>query len=110
MVKKLSNWIMNHLALAIWLGVAFLCSLFIVNGNTSDNGSITLNGQDAKIEDYTEKFIENANDALYRIMNEDKPTDDETIKANEEVQGLGGSTTLSTVISRRLPDGNNDNG
>lgn len=110
MVKKLSNWIMSHLALAIWLGVAFLCSLFIVNGTTSDNGNITLNGQDAKIEEYTEKFIESANDALYRIMNEDKPTDEETIKANEEVQGLGGSTTLNTVISRRLPDGNNDNG
>ena len=32
------------------------------------------------------------------------------IKANDDVQGLGGSTTLNTVISRRLPDGNNDNG
>ena len=69
-----------------------------------------MSGEPPKIEEYTEKFIESANEALYRIMNEDAPTDEETIKANEEDEGLGGSVTLNTVISRRLPDGNNDNG
>lgn len=110
MTTKLTKLFTSHIALFIWLGVAILCTIFILNGTKSDNGSITLDGKDAKIEEYTEKFIENANDALYRIMNEDAPTDEETIKANEEVQGLGGSVTLDTVISRRLPDGNNDNG
>ena len=98
--------------LSFWIvfGVGLLCLAFIIFGHTSNNGSITLNGENAKIEEYTEKFIENANDALYRIMNEDAPTDQETIDNNSESVGLGGSTTLNTVISRRLPDGNNDNG
>ena len=109
-MKKLSNWLGNHIALFIWLGVAILCTLFIIFGTKSENGSITLDGKDAKIEEYTEKFIEESNEALYRIMEKDAPTDEETIKANDEVVGLGGSTTLETVISRRLPDGNNDNG
>lgn len=110
MLTKLAKLFTSHIALFIWFGVALLCTIFILAGTRADNGSITLDGKDAQIEEYTEKFIENANDALYRIMNEDAPTDEETIKANEEVQGLGGSTTLNTVISRRLPDGNNDNG
>ena len=110
MSTKLAKLFTSHIALLIWLGVAILCTVFILTGTKSDNGSITLDGKDAKIEEYTEKFIENSNDAMYRIMNEDAPTDEETIKANEEVKGLGGSVTLDTVISRRLPDGNNDNG
>ena len=110
MVTKLTKLFTSHIALFIWFGVALLCTIFIITGTKSDNGSITLDGKDAKIEEYTEKFIENANDALYRIMNEDAPTDEETIKANAEIEGLGGSVTLDTVISRRLPDGNNDNG
>lgn len=110
MRTKIDKLITNHLAFWIWFGVATLCLIFIISGTKSDNGSITIDGKDAKIEEYTEKFIENANDALYRIMNEDAPTDEETIKSNDEVVGLGGSTTLNIVLSRRLPDGNNDNG
>lgn len=109
-MKKISNFFTNHLAFLIVTGIAILCSLLVILGKPTESGYITLNGQDAKIEEYTEKFIENANDALYRIMNEDKPTDEETIKANAEAEGLGGSTTLNTVISRRLPDGNTDEG
>lgn len=109
-MKKISNWFSNHIALFIWLGVAILCTLFIIFGTKSENGSITIDGKNAKIEEYTEKFIENSNDALYRIMNEDAPTDEETIKANNEAVGLGGSVTLNQVISRRLPDGDNDGG
>ena len=109
-MKKLNKFLGRHIALWIWCGVAILCGLFIIFGTTSENGSITLDGNDAKIEEYTKKFIEDSNDALYRIMNEDAPTDEETIRANEEGEGLGGSVTLDTVISRRLPDGNNDNG
>lgn len=110
MFHKIIDILNTYLAFWIVAGVAFLCFLFIIFGNSSNNGSVTLNGEDAKIEEYTEKFIENANDALYRIMNEDAPTDEETIKANEKIEGLGGSVTLDTVISRKLPDGNNDNG
>ena len=110
MLTKITKLFTSHIALFIWFGVAILCTVFILTGTKSENGSITLDGNNAKIEEYTEKFIENSNDALYRIMNEDAPTDAETIEANEEIEGLGGYTTLDTVISRRLPDGNNDNG
>ena len=110
MITKIANLFTSHLAFWIVLDVAVLCTIFILCGTQSNNGSITLDGKDAKIEEYTEKFIESSNDALYRIMNEDAPTDEETIKANEEQEGLGSSVTLDTVISRRLPDGNNDNG
>lgn len=110
MSTKFSKMFTSMLSFWVVFGVTFLCCIFIIFGQTSNNGSITLNGQDAKIEEYTEKFIENSNDALYRIMNEDAPTDEATIKENAQVEGLGGSVTLNTVISRRLPDGNNDNG
>ena len=44
-------------------------------------------------------------------MNADKPTDEETIKANDSDEvGLGFYTTLDDIIARRLPDGDNDNG
>lgn len=110
MLTKLHKLFTNHIAWWIWFGVAILCTIFIICGTTSENGSITLDGKDAKIEEYTTKFIEDSNDALYRIMNEDAPTDEATIRENEEVEGLGESVSLDTVISRRLPDGNDDNG
>lgn len=109
-VTKVRNFFMNRIALFVVLGVTALCAIFISCGVKSENGSITLDGKDAKIEEYTEKFIENANDALYRIMNEDAPTDEETIKANEDVEGLGSYTTIDQVLARRLPDGDTDGG
>lgn len=109
-MKKVSRFIIKHLHWFIVGFVALLCAVFIISGTKSENGSITLDGKDAKIEEYTEKFIENANDALYRIMNEDAPTDEATIKEFEDAEGLGGSATLDAVKSRRLPDGDTDNG
>lgn len=108
-MKKINKWFQNNLSWLIVLFVAALCATFILCGTKSDNGSITIDGADAQIEEYTEKFIENANDTLYRIMNEDQPTDEETIKAND-VQGQGNVTTLEQVLARRLPDGDTDNG
>ena len=83
-MKKITKFLVDALPALILLGVALLCTIFIVCGTKSENGSITLDGQDAKIEDYTKKFIEDANDAIYRLMNEDAPTDQETIEANKE--------------------------
>lgn len=110
-LKSLSNFFMDHLAAFIWMGVAVLCAVFILCGTKAENGSITLDGSDAKIEEYTEKFIEDANEAMLRLMEKDAPTDEETIKANDEEEvGLGFYTTIDAVIGRRLPDGNNDGG
>jgi len=109
-INKVRNFFMNRIALFVLLGVGALCAIFICCGVQSENGSITLDGKDAKIEEYTEKFIENSNDALYRIMNEDAPTDEETIKANEEATGQGAYTTIDQVLARRKPDGDTDGG
>lgn len=110
-MQKLKKFVVDNLPWLTVLGVGLLCILFLMNGTKSENGSITLDGSNAKIEEYTTKFIEDANDALYRIMNEDKPTDEETIEANdEEATGQGAYTTLEQVIARRLSDGDTDNG
>lgn len=109
-MKKIKDFLFEYIPLWILLGVAILCAIFILCGTKSENGSITLDGKDTQIQEYTEKFIEDSNAALYRIMNEDAPTDEATIKEFEDGEGLGGSTTLEAVKSRRLPDGDNDNG
>ena len=109
-MKKINTFLENHIAWWIFMGVAILCTSFMIFGVKTEGGFITLDGKDAKIEEYTEKFIENANEALYRIVNEDAPTDEATIAENAQV-GLGaGQTTIDQVIARRLPDGDNDNG
>lgn len=109
-MNKVLKFIENHIAFTIWLGVVILSLAFIVFGSKAENGSITLDGKPANIKEYTEKFIENADAALYRIMNENAPTDEETIEKNKDLTGKGGSVTLETVIARRLPDGDNDGG
>lgn len=113
-MKKLSSvkkYLIEYSPILILFGVAILCFLFIVFGTKSENGSITLDGKDAQIQEYTKKFIEDANDALYRLMNEDAPTDQETIEANdEEATGQGFYTTINDILARRKPDGDNDGG
>lgn len=110
-MAKVSKWFSNNLDWLILLGVAVLCAVFILCGSKSDNGSITLDGSDAKIEEYTTDFIEDANEALNRLMNEDAPTDQDTIDANDdEATGQGFYTTIDDIIGRLEPNGNNDNG
>lgn len=113
-MKRISNFILNNLHWLILAGVALLCIVFLAFGKPAGDGSITLNGENAKISESTEKFIEDANDAMWRIMNEDAPTDEATEEEYKDGfegdEGLGGSTTLDAVIARRLPDGNNDGG
>ncbi|MBR0430743.1 hypothetical protein IJJ05_00415 [Candidatus Saccharibacteria bacterium] len=107
--SKIKSFFESHIAFYIVMGVAALCTAFLLCGTKAENGSITLDGSNAKIQEYTEKFIEDSNAALYRIMNEDAPTDEATIEANEAT-GQGSSTTLAAVLARRLPDGDTDNG
>ena len=83
MITKIVKMFTSHLAFLIWFGFALICILFIIFGTTSENGSITLDGKPAKISDYTEKFIEESNEALYRLMEVDAPTNEDTIKENE---------------------------
>lgn len=109
-MKKISKWMTNNLHWLIFAGVAILCTLFLVFGVRSEDGFITLNGENAQIEQYTLTYIEDANEALARIMNADAPTDEETIEANAEPTGQGFYTTIQDIIDRRLPDGDTDGG
>ena len=109
-MKKVNKFIKRNLHWFIVGGVALLCALFIIFGHWSENGKYrTLDGSDAKISEGTKQFIEDAQAALNRIMNVDKPTDDDTIHANEG-EGQGFYTTIDNILGRRLPDGDNDNG
>lgn len=107
--KKIKSFFENTLAFWIVLVAIITCLVFLCVGVKSENGYITLDGKDAIISDNITKAMESFEDAIYRIVNEDAPTDEATIAENAQV-GLGGSTTLSQVIARRLPDGDNDNG
>ena len=110
-MKAVSKFFKRNLHWFIVGGVTILCALFIIFGHVSENGQyITLDGNDAQIPEATTKFIEDAEAAMFRIMNEDAPTDEETIKENEEPTGQGASTSLDQVIARRKPDGDNDGG
>lgn len=111
-MKKLNKFIKKNLHWLIVCGVGLLCALFIVFGHTSENGQYrTLDGNDAQIPESTSKFIEDAEEAMWRIMNQDQPTDEEVEEANdEEATGKGFYTTIDEILGRRLADGNNDNG
>lgn len=109
--KKIKAFFENTLAFWIVLGAITTCVVFLCIGVKSENGSITLDGKDAVISENITKAMESFEDAIYRVMNEDAPTDEETIKANDgEATGQGAYTTLDQVIARRKPDGFNDDG
>lgn len=110
-MKAVSKFFSKYLHFFIVGGVALLCVLFMVFGHQSENGYITLDGDDAKIEESTKQFIEDSQEALNRIMNVDTPTDEETEKLNDADEvGLGFYVDINTIINRRLPDGDNDGG
>ena len=109
--RDIKKFFISNLSWLVVAGTALLCILFLIFGKTAVDGSITLDGSNAKIEESTTKFIEDSQAALDRIMNVDKPTDEQVEKENEvDEVGLGFYTTIEDVLARRLPDGNNDGG
>ena len=110
-IHRIKKFVSDHLAIIVVVFVALLCAIFALNGTPAEDGSITLDGNNAKIEDYTKDFIKSSKEALNRIMNEDAPTDDALIdKYDVDEVGLGFHTSLEDILARRLPDGNTDNG
>ena len=109
-MKKLKNLLVDFLPAIILAAVALLCAAFIIAGKTAEDGSRTLDGKNAEISESTTQWIESQREALARIMNETPPTDAVTIEEFQNGTGQGSSTTLEQVKSRRLPDGDNDNG
>lgn len=110
-IRKIKKYFESCIALLIFLGVAGLVLIFCLTGTQNENGSITYDGKPAVISEYTEKFIEDANEAMNRLMNVDKASDDSLFATYDKDQvGLGFSTTIDDILARRLPDGNNDSG
>ena len=108
---KAKQFLSNNLHWWVVLGVGILCGLFIGFGTSAEDGSITLSGKPVVIEESTKKFIEDSQAALYRLMNEDAPTDEATEEANDiDEVGLGFSTSIDQILARRLPDGDTDGG
>lgn len=113
-MAKVKEFFFNNLHWLILAGVALLCAIFLFAGKPDDKGYISLTNGNVTIDDSTKEFIESSKQALYRIMNENAPTDEQIVKEYadgwEGDEGLGASTTLDAVISRQKPDGDNDNG
>lgn len=110
-MEKAKQFLSENLHWWVVLGVAILCGIFIFCGKTAEDGSITLDGSKAVISESTKQFIEDSQAALYRLMNEDKPTDEATEEANNvDEAGLGFSTSIDQILARRLPDGDTDGG
>lgn len=105
-MKKAKKWATDNLPILIVLFVGLLCAGFIIFGTTADNGSITLDGQNAKIEEYTEEFIENANKALIEYSEEEVPA---TIITDEGEETLE-VPTVESVDGGEVPDEEETNG
>lgn len=112
-MEKFKDLFIKAIPYLIVAGTALVCALFILFGTKTEDGTYTFNGKPAQISEATKEWMESAEEAYNRIVNESKPTDEETIKkfANGfEIKGLGGSVTLDQVKARRLPDGDTDYG
>lgn len=106
MINKFKKCLSNNIAALIFFAFTAICSIFLVLGTPSEDGSITLDGNNAKIEQFTLDFIEDSKAALARLMNQDAPTDEETISENdEEATGQGFYVTIDDILSRRLAPG-----
>ena len=112
-MEKVKKFFISAIPYLVVAGTALICALFFLLGTKTEDGTYTLDGKPAQISESTKEWQESAQEAYDRIVNQSKPTDEETIKkfANGfEIKGLGGSVTLDQVKARRLPDGDTDYG
>lgn len=110
-MESVKNWLINNIPWLVPLGTILLCVLLMLLGVRANDGSYTLNGEPAQIPESAKEWMEDSRAALYRVMNEDAPTDEETVTENngEEI-GKGFYTTIDDVLGRMLPDGYNEDG
>lgn len=102
--SKLKNLFENHIAFYIVVGVAALCAIFLLNGTRAENGNITLDGNNAKIEESTEKFIEESKNAMLKYASEAVPTKITNADGNEET--IDAPTVLEVDAQNPIcPDG-----
>lgn len=107
---KVSKWLTDNLAWLVVAFVALLTTVLLILAKPAEDGSRTFDAQPAQISDSTKEWIESAQEAYARIVNQDKPTDEETIKEFADATGQGSYSSIQDVINRILPDGDDDNG
>ena len=106
MINKHKKCLGNNIAVLVFFIFIAVCGIFLAFGTPSEDGSITLDGNNARIEQSTLDFIEDSQDALARLMNQDAPTDEQTIAENDEdATGQGFYVTIDDILSRRLTPG-----
>lgn len=106
MVNKFKKCLSCNITAFILVAFVVVCGAFLALGTPSEDGSITLDGNNARIEQSTLDFIEDSQAALARLMNQDAPTDEQTIAENdEEATGQGFYVTIDDILSRRLTPG-----
>ena len=79
------DYLLNRLAFLITIGVAVLCAVFLIVGVQAEDGSITLDGKNAKIDESTEKFIEESKEAMLKYASEAVPTKITNADGQEEI-------------------------
>lgn len=101
-MKKISKWITDHLASLIVIATALLCAIFLMVGKPAEDGSITLDGSKAVIEQSTKDFIEKAKieygnqvKALMNLDGEDIEVDVPTVESID-----GGKVTDDTYTGQ----------
>ena len=74
-MKKISDFLKRNAHFIVVIIAILSCAFFLSIGHLSEDGKyISLDGNDAMIYESTEKIIEDYRDALWRIMNEDAPS------------------------------------
>lgn len=117
--NKLAKFVDNRLSVLVVMGVAVLCAAFIIAGKPAEDGSITLDGSKAKIEQSTEEFIKDAKivmaeqtkKALITINGKEEQVDLPTIESidsskstkdeESEVGGRGWAVDVSSPAAFR---------
>lgn len=72
-MKKISSFLTECLPWFILGFVTMLCLVFIMTGTKAEDGSITLDGEPAKISESTKEWIESAEEAYSKIVYASKP-------------------------------------
>lgn len=102
-MEKVKQFLKNNLHWWIVLGVALLCVIFMLAGQKSENGYITLDGKDANISDTTKDWIDQVNKE-YRatLIYSDENIPGKIVTENGEETVV--VPTLESVDGVKLPD------
>lgn len=102
-MKKISNWLVENLPWLVVMFVGVLCAIFIVCGKRAEDGSITLDGKNAVIEEGTTEWIENAkNEYKSTIVYAQKQIQAEVV-TEKGVEYIN-VPTIESIDGTQLPD------